>query len=244
MDIKFEKDASGRLTRIISEGVATDIVYDANGKIDGFTTNGATTKARMATDIKGNPVLRIFDSKGNELQPVDLRSIGLPSSFIESVSGNKILPTADMIDVKEFARMESQRASERINYLLSIRDATKPRAKIGGGCEDLPFGCGGGDGGDIGGGGGGGGGHPYFTPQKQQQCRLRCEFDRNIATNECDREASVRRAACGVGALMGAELPPAGIAFGLGCVVASENRTADCKNNVARINLSCSSSCN
>ena len=133
IDVKFEKDVSGRLTRIIIEGVPTDIVYGANGKIDGFTTNGATTKARMATDVKGNPVLRFFESTGNELQPVDLKSIGFPQSVIDSISGDKVMPTADMIDVKEFAKIASQRANDKISYLLSIRGVKKSivRAKMG-----------------------------------------------------------------------------------------------------------------
>jgi hypothetical protein len=250
MDIKFEKDDSGRLTRIISEGVAKDIVYDANGKIDGFTTNGATTKARMAIDIKGNPVLRIFDSKGNELRPVDLKSIGLPSSFIDSVSGNKVLPTADMIDVKEFARMESQRANSNIAYLLSnkaSRMRTGPLVKSEMTCTDNE------DAGtttcivegtDTGTGNGGqNDGANAAIRERVRLCGLQCDNTRNIGINDCDYAASVRQGVCAAGGLLFAETGPGAAAFVIVCLISSASDTNSCKNNSQNNFLSCATSC-
>ncbi len=242
MNVKFEKDAAGRLTRIISEGVATDIVYDVNGKIDGYTTNGATTKARMATDIKGNPVLRIFDSTGTELQPVDLKSIGFLPSLIESMSGNKIFPTADTIDVKEFARMESQRASERLAYLLSTRTLQKSGADISCGRPGPDGDCF--DGGGGGGGGGGSGGvHGLLTPRQQRLCILRCDLEKELGQNNCDRAANARQFACAAGGALLLKVPPvAGVATGA-CLAYSADRTADCRDGVARATYKCNAAC-
>jgi hypothetical protein len=243
MNIKFEKDASGRLTRIISEGVATDIVYDANGKIDGFTTNGATTKARMATDVKGNPVMRFFDSKGDELQPIDLKSAGFLPSFIDSISGNKILPTADMIDVKEFARLESQRAKDKISYLLSIKSANKQTARPkpptnngsnsdceGPDADDCAYT--GGGGGDSGGGG-----------NTERVCQASCDYNRDVGIAQCESAAGNEAALCATGTALLLENPLAAVAFAGWCAQRTSNRLAECKVNVAGRAYNCSVRC-
>ena len=245
MDIKFEKDASGRLTRIISEGVVTDVVYDANGKVDGFTTNGAMTKARMATDVKGNPVMRFFDGKGDELQPVDLKSAGFLPSFIESVSGNKIFPAADMIDVKEFARLESQRAKDKISYLLSIKSANKQpvRAKspIGSASSSDCVGPDAGDCPDTGGGGvyvpGGGGGGT------ERVCQATCDYNRDVGVAECESRAGNEAALCAAGTALLLENPFAAAGFAGWCAQRTSGRLQECKVNVAGRAYSCSVRC-
>jgi hypothetical protein len=247
MDIKLEKDASGRVTRIISEGVATDIVYDANGKIDGFTTNGATTKARMATDIKGNPVMRFFDSKGIELQPVDLKSAGFPPSLIDSVSGNKIMPTADMIDVKEFARMESQRANDKMAYLLSNKASkvrTGPSVKNEMTCTDNE---------DAGtttcivengdGGAGNGSQNDRAASERMRVCQLRCDYFRDVGIAECESRAGNEAALCAVGTALLLENPLAAGVFAGWCAQRTANRLAECKVNTASSTYSCSIQC-
>jgi hypothetical protein len=203
MDIKLEKDASGRLTRIVSEGVASDIIYDASGKIDGFSSRGRVTKVRMATDANRNPVLRFFDANGTELQPIDLKAIGLPSSVTNTITANSILPTADMIDVKEFARLERQRALERSSYLLSTNPSQKPLAKFAGD-------------GDI----------PRWTPQ---QCQLKCDVERDLGLVECERGAGLEGAACAAGTAGLAELPPVAAAFAIWCGARTIDRFAACK---------------
>lgn len=247
MDIKFEKDATGRLTRIISEGVATDIVYDANGKIDGFTTNGATTKARMATDIKGNPVMRFFDGKGNELQPVDFKSAGFLPSFIDSVSGNKIMPTADMIDVKEFARMESQRANDKIAYLLSNKASkvtTGPSVKNEMTCTDNEDAgtttciVEGGDGGA-----GNGGQNDRSASERMRVCQLRCDYFKEVGIAECDSRAGNEAALCAVGTALLLENPFAAAGFAGWCAQRTSNRLQECKVNTASNTYNCSIQC-
>ncbi len=243
MNVKFEKDASGRLVRIITDGVATEVIYDANGKVDGYTTNGATTKVRMATDINRNPVMRFFDSKDNELQPIDLKSAGFPSAVVDSMSGDKIMPTADMIDVKEFARMELQRASQKSAHAMSIRAATKSLAK-----SDIDCGRAGPDGDCLDNGGGVGGGgtggiHGLLTPQQQRVCVLRCDLNRDIGLNNCDRAANLRIFACAAGGALLIEAPPVAAVAAGACIAYSSDRTAECRDGIARTNYQCAAAC-
>ena len=107
-----------------------------------------------------------------------------------------------------------------------------------GGCNDHGGGgLGGGTGIGAGGGGGGGGG------TSPGMCTLSCDNTRNIGVNECDREASVRQAACGAGALIFSETGPGAAAFLLACLVSSSNRTADCKNNAQNNYFGCATGC-
>jgi len=244
MNIMFENDASGRLTRITREGVATDVIYDANGKVDGYTTNGTTIKVRMATDINHNPVMRFFDSKGNELQPVDLKSVGIPQPVIDSISGDKVMLTADTIDVKDFAWMELQRASQRSIQAMSIRAAIKsPKEKSF--AKDCQTPGPDGDCLDGGGGTGGGVGAPHFilTPQQQRLCILKCDLDKERGLNYCERLASQRQFACAAGGVLLLEVPPLAGGATAACLAYSADVAANCRDGIAGRNYSCAAAC-
>lgn len=172
----------------------------------------------MANDANRNPVLRFFNSDGIELQPLDLKSIALPSSIINSMVGNSMFPVADMIDVKEFVRLERQRAMEQSAYLLANRPVRRPLAKFIGD-------------GDV----------PRFTPQ---QCQLKCDFERDMSLTGCDRDAGTEGILCTLGTVGLAEVPLVAAGFAAWCGQRTLGRLAECRENTYRRHYNCGIACN
>jgi hypothetical protein len=218
MDIKIEKDANGRVTRVISEGVVTDVMYDATGKIDGYSSDGRITKIRTTTDANRNPVMRFFDGAGTELQPVDLKANGFLPSIINSMSTSSLFPATDMIDIKEFARLERQRSLERSASLLANKPSQKPLAKFIGD-------------GDV----------PRFTPQ---QCQLKCDLERELGYNQCDRDSGDGLFWCAVGTAALLESAAGAAIFAGACTAANRRDLSTCRDNIAKRHYNCSLVCN
>lgn len=221
LDLRIEKDAGGRLARVITGGVATIINYDSSAQIDSFDTNGRTTKVRLASDRNSDTIVRFWDCSGTELQPVDLRGIGVPQSLIDSIIGDAIFPPAEMIDPKAFGALEPQLAIERAarglaNGLSPKLHGEKIKSQFVGN-------------GDI----------PLFTPQ----CTYISYARQSLDLNRCDFDDNAQLGICGVGSLGLAEVPPVALGAVIVCTGISKYELYTCKNQAIQKRFECVSKC-
>ena len=222
VDLKVEQDTSGRVSRVVIEGAATDFVYDANGKVDGFTTAGRSTKIRMAADPNGNPVIRFFDNNGIELTPIELKSIGFPQLIIDTVVANSHLAEAGVIEPKAFSAFEARRAAER----FAVSSSNAPTQKLRGEKQGAAF-VGDGD-------------TPRFTPQ----CLAKCDYELSGDLSKCDRADSDSTFVCGGLGLLMIENPIGAGAVVLVCLDRARGRLAECREFANWKRFSCVSNCN
>jgi hypothetical protein len=218
LTFKQEKDSTGRIAKVSIGDATFNVLYDGAGLIDGIESGGEIIKIRMSADGKRSAVLRLFKGDGNELRPIELAKLGLPAAKLKMIESNGLFPSEDHIDLAMFDALERQKHQADVQHMLSMRAARTSNLKFGGGVDGQPI-----------------------TPQPR--CVAKCELERDLGLNQCDRENSVRLGVCGVGTLVYSETGPLAVIFGIVCAAASALDLSDCKDDVARRYFNCTASC-
>ena len=210
----FSLNENGQLARVKIGEEIVEVLYDLNGKIDGYRLRGKEIKVAIVIDAEGRLSLVAKEENGKTQTRVDLDSPFVLPQIKEQLT-----------NAANFSRIEMDSGNPKADQ-ASVTKLKNPALNIG--SKPTSFAD------DT----------ATLLQTPPQICLGSCNLQRSVDLNDCDFSASVRQTSCGALGAMAIELGPLAVAgVGGICLIKSASDTRSCKNQAEVNYYQCVAGC-